>query len=312
MLMETEVLGVRPDKGRFVINTSRGDFRTAYVVNAAGLLADRVAGMIEENAFEITSATKGSCLILDRRIGDVVGHIVTGMHDPRALTRYKLVTPTFHNKILIYSSFPEPARDIEDRGVAKRIFDVTLQHARDLVPDCDFEGNVIAAFSSIAAKNNRGDFVVEGSQQHPGFVHVAPTPPGLTAAPAIGKRVVELLKEGGLGLRAKKNFVAHRNGMASLRRLSPEEKRERVKKDPRFGRVICRCETVTEGEIVAAIERGATTLDGIKFRTLASMGKCQSNYCGPELVKILARERSRPVGDITKKGRRSSYLVSTA
>ena len=310
MMMNTEVLGIRHDKGRFVARTTGGEFRAAFIVNAAGLLADKVAQMGGAGDFRITSNTKGSCLILDRRLGDVVHHIVTGMLDPAALVRYKLITPTFHNKILIYSSSPEPARSIEDRAMAKSVFDVTLQHARDLVPGVDFESNIIAAFSSIAAKNNQGDFIIEHSRKYPGFIHVAPTPPGLTASPAIGRLTLELLERSGLRLQAKQNYTPYRNSSASLRRLPNQEIEELVKHDPRFGRVICRCETVTEGEIVAAIRRGATTLDGIKFRTLASMGKCQSNYCGPALAKILAREQDRSIEEITKKGRKSSYMVS--
>jgi glycerol-3-phosphate dehydrogenase len=310
MMMGTEALGISPDHGHFVVSTTEGEFRAPYVVNAAGLLADKVAQMTGAGDFRITSNTKGSCLILDRCLSDVVHHIVTGMLDPTALVRYKLITPTFHDKILIYSSFPEPAKSIEDRAMAKKVFDVTLQHARDLVPGVDFERNIIAAFSSIAAKNDRGDFVIERSQEYQGFIHVAPTPPGLTASPALGKRTVEILEQSGLFLQPKRDYNPYRSSMTSLRRLTPEETEKRVAADPRFGRVICRCETVTEGEIVAAIRRGATTLDGIKFRTLASMGKCQSNYCGPVLAKILAREQDRSIEAVTKKGRKSSYMVS--
>ena len=307
MRMDTEVLEIIPENGRFLVSTSQGEIQAAYIVNAAGLVADKVAQMAGSPRFKITSATKGSCLVLDRRLGDVVQHIVTGMHDPGAVTRYKLVTPTFHEKLLIYSSFPEPAKGIDDRAMAKRVFDVTIQHARDLVPDVDFEGNIIAAFSSIAAKNDRGDFILEASPDCPGFIHVAPTPPGITASAAIGRHVVDLLEKRGLNLQAKRHYHPGRQGTTSLRKLSPADKEALVQHDPRFGRVICRCETVTEGEIVEAIRRGATTLDGIKFRTLASMGRCQSNYCGPALADILARELGQPVEQVTKKGRNSRY-----
>jgi glycerol-3-phosphate dehydrogenase len=309
MMMETEVMEIVPEKDRFIVRTTQGEIETDYLVNAAGLLADRVAQMAGTGDFRITSNTKGSCLILDRRLGDVVHHIVTGMHDPRALTRYKLVTPTFHDKILLYTSFSEPAQGIEDRGVAKRIFDVTIQHARDLVPGVDYEGNIIAAFSSIAAKNNRGDFIIERSQKYSGLIHVAPTPPGLTASPAIGRRAMELLKKSGLPLKEKAEFNPCRRSARSLRKLTRLQLNDLVDRDPRYGRVICRCEQVTEGEIVAAVKRGATTLDGVKFRTCASMGKCQSNYCSPALAKILARELNQPLGNITKKGRGSNYLA---
>jgi glycerol-3-phosphate dehydrogenase len=146
MMMDTDVLGIIPEKSRFIVRTTQGEIQTDTIVNAAGLLADKVAQMAETGDFEITSTTKGSCLVLDARLGNVVQHIVTGLHDPKTLMRYKLVTPTFHDKILLYTSFSEPARGIEDRAVAKRIFEVTVKHARDLVPGVDFEGNIIAAF----------------------------------------------------------------------------------------------------------------------------------------------------------------------
>jgi glycerol-3-phosphate dehydrogenase len=310
MMMDAEVLGIIPEKERFIVRTTQGEIQTDYIVNAAGLLADKIAKMAETGDFEITSNTKGSSLILDTHLGDIVHHIVTGLHDPNTLLRYKLVTPTFHDKILLYTSFAEPARGIEDCGVAKKIFDVTIQHARDLVPGVDFEGNIIAAFSSIAAKNNRGDFIIEGSQKYSGLIHVAPTPPGLTASPAIGICAMELLKKSGLALREKSDFKACRHSVKSLRKLSRSQFIDLVDQDPRYGRVICRCEQVSEGEIVDAVKRGATTLDGVKFRTRASMGKCQSNYCSPALAKILARELNQPLGNITKKGHGSNYVAS--
>jgi glycerol-3-phosphate dehydrogenase len=309
MMMDTEVLGIIPEKGRFIVRTTQGEIQTDTVVNAAGLLADKVAQMAGTGDFRITSNSKGSCLILDTLLGDVVHHIVTGLHDPKALMRYKLVTPTFHDKILIYTSFSEPARGIEDRAVTKRIFDLTVKHARDLVPGVDFEHHIIAAFSSIAAKNDRGDFIIECSQKYPGLIHAAPTPPGLTASPAIGRRVVEILKKSGIDLREKENFNPCRSSAKSLRKLSPTQISGLVDQDPRYGRVICRCEQITEGEIVDAVKRGATTLDGIKFRTRASMGKCQSNYCSPALANILARELNQPLSNITKKGRGSNYAA---
>ena len=310
MMMDSEVMEIAHENSEFVVRTTRGDISARYIVNAAGLFADKVADMAGSADFRITSNSKGSCIILDRRLGDVVRHIVTGVRDLQNMTRYKLVTPTFHGKILIYTSFSEPAKDLEDRAMAQRVFDVTLQHAKDLLPAVDFEKNVIAAFSSIAAKNDRGDFIIDPSPKYQKLVHVAPTPPGLTASPAIAEHAAELLQKSGLHLQRKRDYIPRRKRMTSLRQMSRHEIKERVKQDPCFGRVICRCENVTEGEIIEAIRRGAGTLDGIKFRTLASMGKCQSNYCSPALAKILAREKRRPVKEITKKGRKSCYTIS--
>jgi glycerol-3-phosphate dehydrogenase len=123
--------------------------------------------------------------------------------------------------------------------------------------------------------------------------------------------VVEILKRSGLDLREKTGFRPRRNGIKSLRKSTPAQIGELVREDPRYGRVVCRCKKVTEGEVVEAIRRGETTLDGIKFRTRASMGRCQSNYCGPALAAILAKQTGQPLENITKKGRGSYYVKPT-
>ena len=209
---------------------------------------------------------------------------------------------------MIYTSFPEPAKGIEDRAVSRRVFDATIESAKMLLPDIDFERHVVASYAGLTARNDRGDFIVEASRKSPAFVHAVLPPPGITCSPAVGKRVIEILQNNGLGMPEKKHFNPYRKGIGSLLSSSPAEMNERITRDPSYGRVVCRCEKVSEGEIIEAIERGATTLDGVKFRTRACMGRCQTNYCGPEVASILASELSRSVSNITKKGRGSNYL----
>jgi glycerol-3-phosphate dehydrogenase len=306
--LNTEVTRIIPEKGHFVVTTHTDQMQAAYIVNAGGLFAERIAKMAEADGFKISYATKATCLIVDTPMGDIVQHIVSGVLDPKNPLRYKLVTPTFHDKILLYTSYPEPADGIEDRAVAKRMFDLTLESAKDLVPDADFEGHIIASYSGLTARNDRGDFIVEASARYPSLIHIALPPPGLTCSPAVGRRVVEILKRNGLNLREKASFNPYRKAIPSLHRSSPEEVRELVRQNPQYGHVVCRCEKVTEAEIVEAIRRGATTLDGVKFRTRAGMGRCQANYCGPEVTRILARELNRPVEQISKKGPGSFYI----
>ncbi len=171
----------------------------------------------------------------------------------------------------------------------------------------DFEKHIIAAFSALTARNSRGDFIIEASQNHPGFVNVALPPPGITCSPAIGKRVVEILGNGGLPLVEKSDFNPYRKAMKRIRDSSPLEINELVRRNSRYGHVVCRCEKVSEGEIMEAVQRGATTVDGIKFRTRAGMGRCQSNFCCPEVAAILARELHQPFEKVTKYGPGSSY-----
>jgi glycerol-3-phosphate dehydrogenase len=308
MLIGTEVTGIISENGKFIVETNRDEIQAGYIVNAAGLFAEKVAKMAGADSFKISYDTKSTCIILDPLLGDIVRHIVTGLNNMQ-FTRYKLVTPTFDDKILIYTTFPEPAKGIEDRAVEKRMIDFTVESVKILVPDVDFEKYVVAAYSGLTARNDRSDFIIEASEKLPTFVNVAIPPPGITCSPAIGKRVAEILKGNGLMLREKTNFNPYRKSMRSLRASSPMQVRELVKKDPSYGNVVCRCETVTEGEITDAIKRGATTLDGVKFRTRAGMGRCQANFCGPKVTGILARELDQPLERVTKKGHESNYVI---
>ena len=312
VLVGTEVRGIRPEKGGFIVETSGAEIHASYVVNAAGLHAAKVAQMAEANNFSISYETKSSCLILDRCLGDLVKHIVTGVADPKAFSRFKVVMPTFHRNLLVYTPIPEPSRGIEDHAIEKRAMDITLQNARLLTPDIDFETHMIASFSGLTARNNRGDFIIEASQKHPAFVNVALPPPGITCSPAIGKQAVEILRMSGLRLMEKPNFNPYRKKIKRVRDSSLAEIAEFVHRDSRYGHAVCRCEKVSEAEIVEAIRRGATTLDGIKFRTRAGMGRCQSNFCGPEVAAILARELHQPYEKVTKKGPGSIYVAQKA
>ena len=308
MMMDTRVKGIIPERNKFIVETSRGVIRADYIVNAAGLFAEEIARMAGADDFKITYTTKACCLVLDAFLGGIIQHIVTALNDPKAFLRYKLATPTFHGKILIYTSFSEPAKGVEDRAVSKRMFDATIVSAKELLPDVDLERNVIASFAGLTARNDRSDFIVEASGKNTSFIHAAVPPPGLTCSPAVGRRVVEILKSNGLGMSERTSFNPYRKGINSLRRASSAEMKEHVREDPRYGRVVCRCEKVSEGEIIEAIRRGATTLDGVKFRTRAGMGRCQTNYCGPEVTAILAREQNQALENITKKGRGSNYI----
>jgi glycerol-3-phosphate dehydrogenase len=309
MVVGTEVTGVIPQKEQFIVETLAQEIRAKYVVNAAGLFAQKIAQMAGADNFSIYHETKSTCLIFDRCLGDLVSHIVTGVADPKAFSRFKVVMPTFHRNLLVYTPIPEPSRGIEDRAVEKRALDLTLQNAKQLTPGIDFENHMIASFSGLTARNSRGDFIIEVAEQCPGFVNVAIPPPGITCSPAIGKQAVELLRTAGLRLIEKSSFNPYRKKIKKMRDSSPSEIAELVSRDPRYGRAVCRCENVSEAEIAEAIRRGATTLDGIKFRTRAGMGRCQSNFCGPEIAAVLAGDLHQPYDEVTKKGPGSGYVA---
>jgi glycerol-3-phosphate dehydrogenase len=312
MLIGSEVKGIHPENGGFLVETQDRAIRAGFVVNASGLFAEKMAHMVGADDFRISCETKSTCLILDRCVGDLVSHIVTGVADPKAFSRFKVVMPTFHGNLLLYTPIPQPSSGIEDRAVEKRALDLTLQTAKQLTTGIDFEPHVIASFSGLTARNSRGDFIIEASQRHPAFVNVALPPPGITCSPAIGRQAVEVLRMSGLRLTEKARFNPYRKKMKRIRGSSLTEAAELVRPDSRYGHIVCRCESVSEAEIVEAIQRGATTLDGIKFRTRAGMGRCQSNFCGSEVAAILARESHQPYEKVTKSGPGSSYLAPKA
>ena len=304
-----EVTGLLPQKEEFIVETPVQEIRAKYVVNATGLYAQKIAQMVGADDFSISYETKSTCLILDRCLGDLVQHIVTGVADTKAVNRFKVVMPTFHRNLLVYTPIPEPSRGIEDRALEKRAVDLTLQNAKLLIPDVDFETHLIASFSGLTARNSRGDFIIEASEKCPKFVNVALPPPGITCSPAIGRRVVEILRNAGLPLVEKPDFKPCRKAIERIRDSSFTDMVDMVRRDSRCNHMVCRCEKVSEAEIVEAVRRGATTLDGIKFRTRAGMGRCQSNFCGPEVAAILARETHQPYDEVTKSGPGSSYVA---
>lgn len=309
ILLGTEVTEIVREKGKFKVETDQNEIQATYVVNAAGLHAAKIAEMVGADNFKVSYATKGSCFVLDNCMGDIVKHIVTGLVDLQSFTRFKLVMPTYAGNILMYTPISEPAHGIDDRAVEKRALDLTLESARSLVPDMNFERYIISSFSGLTARNDRGDFIIETADPYSGFVNVALPPPGLTCSPVIGQKVAGILKKYGLVLIEKLNFNPHRRGINSLRASSSPKIRELLRQDPRYGKVVCRCEKVTEAEIIDAVQRGATTLDGVKFRTRAGMGRCQGNFCGPQSASILARELDQPLETITKNGPGSSYVI---
>ncbi len=291
----------------FEVKTDQGNISCEYIVNAAGASIDKVAAMVNADDF-VVYPVRGYVAVLDKKVSDLVNHELHAR--PEAPGETNIITPTVHGNLFIGT--PMKAAKRGEKITTREMTQVTLGNARRLVPDIS-ERDIINFFSGFLMFRNWElgwhECVVSPSRNVSRFINVSVGYPGVSAAPATGREVVELLGQEGLELKEKPDFNPYRKGITDFDALSEEEKQELIAADSRYGHVVCRCETVTEGEIVEAIGRGATTLDGIKFRTRAGMGRCQSGFCLPRVMSILSRELGIPEKELTKKGSESRQLL---
>lgn len=306
--LDSEVKQVRFEHSQFVVSTGKEDLRCRYLVNACGLYADTISSMVGDDSFVI-KPRKGEYILLDKSQGCMVGKVIFQLPSHRG--KGILVTPTVDGNLLIGPSAQE-VDDREDKSTSASVMEQIIRGARKSVPNFNTR-ELVTSFSGLRAAASTGDFIIEPSRVNKKFIHVAGIEsPGLTAAPAIGKYTVEILKEQGLTLVEKTDFNPLRKPVKRFRELGMEELNQLIRKDPRYGKIVCRCERVTEGEIVDCINRpaGARDVDGVKRRTRAGMGRCQGGFCTPRVVEILARELGIPMEDVTKSGRKSKILMS--
>ena len=302
----TKVTGFTRGEDCWTIHTEQGDFQTRYVVNAAGVYADVLHNMVSARKLHITPRRGDYCL-LDRQVGGFVSHTVFQL--PGKLGKGVLVSPTVHGNIIVGPT----AIDIEDRDGTN----TTAAGLEELISKAGISVDnlpirqTITSFAGLRAHEDHHEFVIGEAEDAPGFVDCAGIEsPGLTSAPAIGLTVAELLREK-LGLREKEDFVATRKGLLDPKSLTKEAYQALIRENPAYGQIICRCEQVTEGEIIDAIRRplGAKSLDGVKRRTRAGMGRCQAGFCSPRVMEILARELGVSQAEITKCGGASRLIV---
>ena len=299
-----EVTKVEKDGDGFVVKTCAGEYKAKAVVNAAGVYSDAIHNMVCEDKINIT-ARKGEYCLYDKKVGVTVSSTVFRL--PGAFGKGVLVTPTVHGNLLIGPTATDTPDKEEVSTTAEGLASVLKGGAISLesVPS----KSVITSFAGLRAHSDQGDFVI-GESSVPGFFDAAGIEsPGLSAAPAIGAHLAEEVSKK-LGAKKKDNFIAKRKGIPSMALASAEEKKRLIEEDPLYANVVCRCELVTEGEIVNSIRRplGATTLDGVKRRTRAGMGRCQSGFCSPTTIELIARELNMSVAEVTKHGKGSEFI----
>ncbi len=300
--LETAVTGLTPTEEGWRVETNRGVLEARYVVNAAGLDAQAIHEMAAPPSFAI-HPSRGQYFLLDKSEGGRVGRVI--FQCPNEKGKGVLVSPTVHGNLIVGPD-AEPVEG-DDTSTTSAGLAFVRETALRSVPSVDFRTS-IRNFAGVRASTGAKDFIIELSAPH--FLDLAGIcSPGLSAAPAIGEYAVELLGQAGLALERKADFQASRKRIR-FREMSPEEKAKLVAEHPAYGRVICRCETVTEGEILDALAGPIPprSVDGVKRRAGAGLGRCQGGFCGPRVVELLAREQHRSPGDIPQE-RAGSWLL---
>ncbi len=306
LLTEFEVVKINKDENGFTITAKDGKSITAKtLINCAGIYSEEIAKAAGDNSFTV-GGRKGEYILLDRECGDFVKH--TLFFTPTEKGKGILVSPTVDGNILLGPT----AEQVSDKNVetsVEGLKDVQEKAAKmcDKVPF----GGTITSFAGTRAYCDRHDFIIEESETVEGLINCAGIEsPGLTSAPAIAKFVVEDLVSKFFELVENPDFDEKRKPDDFFNNLSVEEKNNIIKENPAYGKIICRCERITEGEIVRAIKTNppATNVDAIKRRTRSGMGRCQGGFCQPQVVEIIARELNIPIEQVTKSGK-GSYLL---
>ncbi len=294
----------------YTVETGKGTYETRIVVNAAGLYGDEIHNQVSGEKLHITPR-KGEYCLMDKKIGQLVSHTIFQM--PTAMGKGVLVTPTVHGNLMVGPT----ATDISDKeGVDTTAegLDEVLKKAALSVKSLP-RGVTITSFAGLRAHEDHDDFILGEVKDAPGFFDaVGIESPGLTSAPAIGEwmaeKIVEKLRKT-QKVDEKKDFQETRKDIPNIASMDQAEAAALIAENPAYGTIICRCEKVTEGEIIDAIRRplGARSLDGIKRRTRAGMGRCQAGFCSTKVMDILARELGIPLEEVTKAGGASRMLT---
>lgn len=276
------------------------------IINAAGLYSDVINNFVSDEKFNIIPR-KGEYCLFDKSAGNLVKKTIFQL--PTKAGKGVLVTPTVDGNLLIGPNSVN-IEDKEDLDTTKEGLDYIIDKAKLSIKNIPTR-QIITSFSGLRASNKNGDFIIGEVKDSPGFINAASIDsPGLTSAPAIADVVASIVK-GILKATSKENFIRERKGIVKFRELSNKERNALIKSNPEYGRIVCRCEVITEGEIKDSIRRplGAKTIDGVKKRTRAGMGRCQAGFCTSRVLDILSKELNIPVTKVTKFGKNSNLLI---
>ena len=304
--LDYEVKKLEKKGDHFLIND---EIESKVVINCAGTHCDDITGMLRESPYHV-EARKGEYYVLDHLNGEFVKRVIYPI--PTAKGKGILAVPTVHENVMIGPD-AEPCEDRDDSSTGEGL-DLIRSQITKTMKNIPYH-KMIHTFAGLRPHIDLNDFYIQEDDQVEGFVHVAGIEsPGLTAAPAIAKDVVEkIVLPKFAGTRKKENYV-RRRAFIDMNKMSDEEANELIKKDPDFGKMICRCEKISEGQIRDVIRRkcGARTIKGVKMRCRPGMGRCQGGFCEPEVLRILSEELHVPVTEIRLNKKGSNVFVAAA
>ncbi len=304
--LKTEVMSIEKNATGFEITTSKEKIYSKYVINSAGVYSDKISSMMGIDGFTITPR-RGQYILLDKDQNYLVNSVIFQV--PTELGKGILVTATYHGNLMVGPS-AEDIDDKEDVGTDEQALEKIVSAARLSVPDFNMK-KAITSFAGNRPVSNQKDWVIEESLVK-GFINlVGIDSPGLTASPAIALKVVEILKLSGLDLEGKPSFKSYRKPIIKAKDVSFKGD---INATDAEEHIICRCEQVTEAEVIDALQRGIPiqSIDGIKRRTRAGMGRCQGGFCRQRVQALIAKELNIPIEEVTLRGKDSPGLSERA
>ncbi len=306
-VLDCKVTGINVANGKVEsVETTKGTIEATWVINAAGLFCDEIAKMVDECDFKV-HPRKGEFYVLSHDTPTKVSHIISSVPSPK--TRGVLVIPTTDNNVLVGPTADDVEDKTDKKTTAEGLASIKEQALR-MIPDLHFE-DTITQFVGVRPACDPEGYCFKFSEKAKGYVGISGVrSTGLTASLAIAKYVTHGMHEAGLELVRKTGWIRTRRGIVRFADKTDEEKDALIQKDPLYGRIICRCEQITESEIIQAIHRpvGAKTLDAVKRRVRAGMGRCQSGFCAPYVIDIIARELGISPEEVRKRGEKAFML----
>ena len=307
-MLKTKVTDIKTENGAIKsVVTTNGEIETKYVINSAALYCDEIAAMVGKADYKVV-ARKGQFYILDKNTTCQVEHIVLPI--PTKITKGKLMCPTIHGNMLVGPTAEEQESKVDKSTTAEGLESIA-NDVRNLVPNVNLR-DTITQYCGLRPNRTPEGLHFDMYDDLKGYVNLSGVrSTGLTLSVAMGKYVVQQIIMHGENLKLKENFNPYRKGVIKFSEQTPEMQDKLIKENPLYGNIVCRCESITEGEILDAIHRplGAKSVDGVKRRVRAGMGRCQGGFCGPKVLEILARELKVSPSEINKHND-GSYMVT--